>query len=64
MTIIVADTAALVSLGTVVDHEPSPLSLFLTDHIVIVPEQVLDELNETVTYTDVSGEAAQAVVHD
>ena len=62
MVLIVADTSALVSLGTVADASPNPLDLLLDSHNVVVPEQVVDELTETTSYDDVSGEAAQSVL--
>jgi predicted nucleic acid-binding protein len=62
MALIVADTSALVSLGTVADSSPNPLDLLLDSHTVVVPEQVVDELTETASYDDASGRAAQAVL--
>ncbi|WP_254534039.1 hypothetical protein [Natrinema gelatinilyticum] len=62
MVRIVADTSAFVSLGTVADSTPNPLDLLLDAHDVILPEQVVDELTETASYDDASGEAAQAVL--
>ncbi|QIO24172.1 hypothetical protein [Haloarcula sp. JP-L23] len=62
MVRIVADTSALVSLGTVEDTTPNPLDLLLDSHVVILPEQVVDELTETASYDDASGVAAQAVL--
>ena len=62
MVLLVADTSALVSLGTVAGASPNPLDLLLESHTVVVPEQVVDELTETASYDDVSGEAAQAVL--
>lgn len=59
---IVADTSALVSLGVVADATPNPLDLLLDSHIIILPEQVVDELTETASYNDASGKAAQAVL--
>lgn len=59
---IVADTFALVSLGTVAGSEPNPLDLLLDIHDVILPEQVIEELAETASYGDTSGGAAQAVL--
>ena len=47
MAPIVADTSALVSLGTVADSSPNPLDLLLDSHTVVVSEQVVDELAET-----------------
>ena len=58
--LIVADTSALVSLGTVANASPSPLDPLLDSHTVVVPEQVIDELTEVASYDDTSGEAAQA----
>jgi predicted nucleic acid-binding protein len=62
MVLLVADTSALVSLGTVADSSPNPLDLLLDSHTVVVPEQVIDELTETASYDDAPGEAAQAVL--
>jgi predicted nucleic acid-binding protein len=62
MALLVADTSALVSLGTVAGHSPNPLDLLLDSHTVVVPEQVVDELTETASYDDASGRAAQAVL--
>ncbi|MFP8953163.1 hypothetical protein ACLI4Z_09355 [Natrialbaceae archaeon A-arb3/5] len=62
MALIVADTSALVSLGTVANHELSPLSILLDEHHVVIPEQVVSELRETASYEDRSGDAAQAVL--
>lgn len=59
---IVADTSALISLGTVADTTPNPLDLLLDTHDIILPEQVVDELTETASYNDVSRKAAQAVL--
>ncbi|PSQ27927.1 hypothetical protein BRD03_05075 [Halobacteriales archaeon QS_9_68_17] len=62
MVLIVADTSALVSLGTVTDHSPNPLDPLLDSHTVVVPEQVVDELTETASYDDSSSEGARAVL--
>jgi predicted nucleic acid-binding protein len=62
MVLLVADTSALVSLGTVADDSPNPLDILLESHAVVVPEQVVDELAETASYDDRSGVAAQAVL--
>lgn len=59
---VVADTSALVSLGTVADTDSSPLDTLLDQHSVLVPEQVWDELEETASYDDSSGRAATAVL--
>ncbi|WP_254544303.1 hypothetical protein [Halomarina pelagica] len=62
MVLLVADTSALVSLGTVADASPNPLDLLLDSHNVVVPRRVVDELTETASYDDASGEAAQEVL--
>ncbi|MDS0295403.1 hypothetical protein [Halogeometricum luteum] len=62
MVRIVADTSALVSLGTVSDTTTHPLDILLESHELLLPEQVLEELAETASYEDASGEAAQAVL--
>ncbi|WP_101297149.1 hypothetical protein [Halegenticoccus soli] len=62
MARIVADTSALVSLGTVTDAEPNPFDLLVESHEVTLPEQVAEELAETASYDDTSGKAAQAVL--
>jgi len=62
MARIVADTSALVSLGTVAEHAASPLDGLLDAHAVVVPERVLDELADTADYDDPSGRAARAVL--
>lgn len=59
---VVADTSALVSLGTVSDAEPSPLDILLAQDTVLLPEQVRTELEETASYDDSSGRAATAVL--
>ncbi len=60
---IIADTSALVSFGTVRNHEQNPLVLLFDEYQVIVPEQVVSELRETASYEDQSGDAAQAVLN-
>lgn len=62
MGLIVADTSALVSLGTVVHHVKSPVDILLDEHRVAIPTQVETELRETASYGDQSGNAAQAVL--
>ncbi|MUV59824.1 hypothetical protein [Halobacterium sp. CBA1126] len=59
---VVADTSALVSLGTVADHEWNPLDYLLDQHTVLVPKLVVDELTETATYDDTSGQGALRVL--
>lgn len=62
MAIVVADTSALVSLGTVADHEPDPLGMLLETHDVVIPERLVSELRETASYEDRSADAAAAVL--
>lgn len=62
MALVVADTSALVSLGTLSGYEVDPLDALLDAHEVIVPERVRDELDETASYDDRSGRAAGAVL--
>lgn len=63
MAPIVADTSALVSLGTVASHQTGPLSILLDEYQIGIPEQVVSELQETASYEDRSGEGAQAVLN-
>lgn len=62
MTDLVADTSALVSLGIAAGADPDPLSLCLEKHEVIVPEHVIQELQEIASYDDVHGQAATIVL--
>lgn len=62
MAVLVADTSALVSLGTVATHDPNPLGIILDHHQVTIPEQVVSEVEETAMYEDRSGTAAEAVL--
>jgi predicted nucleic acid-binding protein len=62
MARIVADTSALVSVGTVAETTPNPLDLLLRSSELLLPEQVVDELADTAAYDDVSGVAARAVL--
>lgn len=62
MALVVADTSALVSLGTVVDHETNPLDILLETHEVVIPDRVVSELRETAAYEDRSGTAAAEVL--
>ncbi|RDZ58026.1 hypothetical protein C5B90_20055 [Haloferax sp. Atlit-12N] len=63
MVRIVADTSALVSLGTVADATTNPLDLLLESHELLLPKQVLEELAETASYDDASGEHWCSVKH-
>lgn len=62
MVLVVADTSALVSLGTVADHESSPLDILIASHGVVLPEHVVSELRDTAAYGDTAGMAAAAVL--
>ncbi|UVE52287.1 hypothetical protein KU306_18345 (plasmid) [Haloferax larsenii] len=62
MVRIVADTSALVSLGTAADATTNPLDILLESHKLLLPKQVLEELAEIASYDDASGEAAQVVL--
>lgn len=62
MALVVADTSALVSLGTVANRDPNPLDVLLGAHEVAVPERVVGELADTAEYDDPSGAAAEAVI--
>ena len=62
MTRVVADTSALVSLGTVADHDPSPLDCLCCEYEVLVPREVVNELEDVASYADAQGQAAEAVL--
>jgi predicted nucleic acid-binding protein len=63
---VVADTSALVSLGTVANHAWNPLDYLLKEHRMLVPKLVVEELRETAAYDDPSGRGAKRVMdrHD
>lgn len=62
MVLVVADSSALVSLGTVAEHEPSPLDILIASHTVVIPGLVVSELRDTAAYDDLAGSAAAAVL--
>ncbi|RQH00076.1 hypothetical protein [Natrarchaeobius oligotrophus] len=62
MSLAVADSSALVSLGVVAESDPDPLSLFLTEYDVIVPPEVESELQDIASYDDEHGQAATVVL--
>lgn len=62
MTELVADTSALVSLGVVSGRDPDPLAVCLERYDVVVPETVLDELNDVAAYDDSHGRGATSVL--
>ncbi|EMA46957.1 hypothetical protein [Halococcus saccharolyticus] len=62
MARVVADTSALVSLGTVADHDPSPLDCLYREYELLVPRAVVSELEDVASYADAQGQAAEAVL--
>lgn len=62
MSVLVADTSALVSLGIVGSAATDPLALCLDTYEVLVPEVVVDELEDVASYDDVHGRGAQVVL--
>jgi len=62
MARVVADTSALVNLGTVADHDPSPLGCLCREYEVLVPREVVSELEDVASYADAQGQAAEAVL--
>ena len=62
MATLVADTSALVSLGTVSEPNRSPLSHCLDGYEVLVPEAVVAELEAIASYDDAHGRAASVVL--
>ncbi|WP_222913039.1 hypothetical protein [Natrinema sp. SYSU A 869] len=60
MAELVADTSALVSIGIVMGSNPNPLSLCLDVYDVLVPDEVVEELQEIASYDDNHGRAATA----
>ena len=51
MSGVVADTSALVSLGIVADHDPSPLDCLCREYEVLVPREVVNELEESTRFS-------------
>jgi|SRR6056297_311634 len=62
MSALVADTSALVSLGIVGTADTDPLALCLETYEVLIPEIVIDELEDVASYDDAHGCGAQAVL--
>ncbi|MFO7833743.1 MAG: hypothetical protein R6V31_06740, partial [Halohasta sp.] len=62
MGVFVADTSGLVSLGIAADRTPNPLSLCVAEYDVVVPEEVISELDAVASYGDDHGRAATAVL--
>ncbi len=49
---LVADTSALVSFGIVSNSTPNPFPLCLDDYDVFVPDEVIEKLQEIVSFDD------------
>lgn len=62
MTVLIADTSALVSLAIAAGTEPDPLSLCQSEYDVRVPTTVIDELREIASYDDSHATAATVVL--
>lgn len=62
MDLLVADTSALVSLGTIADRDLSPFALLLDRYRLAAPSEVTAELEETASYDDAHGRAAEAIL--
>lgn len=62
MTILVADTSGLVSLGIVAGEGTNPLALCIERYGVLAPDIVVDELEDVASYDDEHGHAASAVL--
>ena len=60
MTILVSDTSSLVSLGCAAHYTPSALHLLFEGFDVIVPEEVVDEVEKLASYEPDHREAAEA----
>lgn len=62
MALLVADTSALVSLGTAGKAGTvDPLDTLCIEHRLVIPDRVQEELVETASYDDSHGTAAQVV---
>lgn len=62
MAVLIADTSALVSLGIVGRAATDQLALCLDTYEVLVPEIVVDELEDVASYDDIHGRGAQTVL--
>lgn len=63
MVRVVADTSALVSLGVVTEHDPSPLDCLFNEYAVLTATEVETELRNIASHTDEHGHAAGAVLN-
>lgn len=62
MPVLVADTSGLASLATAAGRDPDPLALCLDTYEVLIPEPVVEELEEMSSYDDAHGRAAETVL--
>lgn len=62
MSVLVADTSGLVSLAVAAGHDPDPLALCLDTYEVLIPQPVVDELEEISSYDDAHGRGAGSVL--
>lgn len=60
MTLLVADTSSLVSVGCAEQYDPSALSLLFDGFDVVVPQAVVDEIETLASYKHDHRQAAQA----
>ena len=54
MALLVADTSALISLGTIITDPNNPLDILLNEHQVVIPEHVVSEHRATASSKTVS----------
>ncbi|QSG12832.1 PIN domain containing protein [Halapricum desulfuricans] len=62
MSVLVADTSGLVSLGIVATSDPDPLALCLDQYEVSIPSVVVTELKEIASYDDIHARGATTVL--
>lgn len=62
MSVLVADTSGLVSLAVAAGHDPDPLALCLDTYEVLIPEAVVEEIEEMPSHDDAHGRAAGTVL--
>ena len=62
MSLLVADTSALVSLGVAAGDSPDLLAICADRYEIAVPSVVVEELEEVASYDDAHGRAAETVL--
>jgi len=62
MSTLVGDASGLVSLAIAAGDAPDPLAICLERYTVVVPETVVEELQDIAAYGDVHGQAAAVVL--